>query len=331
VIEAVFEEMEVKKNVFEALDATMKPGAILASNTSTLNLNRIAAFTKRPEDVIGAHFFSPANVMRLLEIIRGRDTKDDVLLTALGLAKRLGKVGVVSGVCDGFIGNRMVDKYLQQSHLLLEEGALPAQIDRALENWGFAMGPFRMSDLAGNDIGWAVRRRRTAGSAGAVFSPLPDRLCEQGRFGQKTGAGWYRYEPGKRTALPDPIVERMIVERSAEAGIARRPIEDREIVDRCVLALVSEGARILEDGTALRASDIDVVYTSGYGFPRHRGGPMFFADTMGLPAVVESMERLARNPHADPEFWRPAPLIRDLVEKGRGFTASDWRTRKGRK
>jgi 3-hydroxyacyl-CoA dehydrogenase len=183
------------------------------------------------------------------------------------------------------------------------------------------MGPFRMSDLAGNDIGWAVRKRRATENPGPGFSPLPDRLCEQGRFGQKTGAGWYRYEPGKRTALPDPIVERMIVERSAEAGIARRPIEDREIVDRCVLALVNEGARILEDGIALRASDIDVVYTLGYGFPRHRGGPMFVADKMGLPAVVESMERLAHNPHADPEFWRPAPLIRDLAEKGRGFTA----------
>ena len=321
VIEAVFEEMEVKKAVFEALDSTMKPGAILASNTSTLDLDRIAAFTKRPAEVVGAHFFSPANVMRLLEIVRGRETADDVIITMIGLAKRLGKVGVVSGVCDGFIGNRMVEQYLRQTYRLLEEGALPAQIDRALEDWGFAMGPFRMSDLAGNDIGWAIRKRRAAEKPGTAYSPLPDRLCEQGRFGQKTGAGWHRYEPGKRAATPDPEVERMIVERSAEAGIERRPIDDREIVDRCVLALVNEGARILEAGIALRASDIDVVYVTGYGFPRHLGGPMFVADRMGLPAVLERMKEIGRNPHADPEFWRPAPLIRKLVEEGRSLNA----------
>jgi len=319
VVEAAFEEMEVKKTVFGALDSTMKPGAILASNTSTLDLDQIASFTRRPADVVGAHFFSPANVMRLLEIVRGRDTADDVIMTMISLAKRLGKVGVVSGVCDGFIGNRMVEQYLRQAYLLLEEGALPAQIDRALEDWGFAMGPFRMSDLAGNDIGWAIRKRRAAEKRGMDYSPLPDRLCEQGRFGQKTGAGWYRYEPGKREAARDPAVERMIVGRSAEAGIARRQIRDEEIVDRCVLALVNEGARILEEGIALRASDIDVIYASGYGFPRHRGGPMFFASQMGLPAVVERMEAVGRNPHADPEFWRPAPSIRKLIEQGRGF------------
>ena len=204
VIEAVFEEMEVKRSVFAALDSTIKRGAILASNTSTLDLDRIASFTDRPADVVGAHFFSPANVMRLLEIVRGRETADEVLVTMFGLAKRLGKVGVMSGVCDGFIGNRMVDQYLRQAHLLLEEGALPAQIDCALEGWGFMMGPFRMSDLAGNDIGWAIRKRRAAEAPGAAQSPLADKLCEQGRFGQKTGAGWYRYEPDKRTAAPDP-------------------------------------------------------------------------------------------------------------------------------
>jgi 3-hydroxyacyl-CoA dehydrogenase len=321
VIEAVFEDIDVKRQVFEALDSLMKPGAILASNTSTLDLDRIASFTKRPGDVVGAHFFSPANVMRLLEIVRGRGTAQDALATMMSLAKRLGKVGVVSGVCDGFIGNRMLEQYLRQAYLLLEEGALPAEIDRALEDWGFAMGPFRMSDLAGNDIGWAIRKRRASEKTGANHSPLPDRLCEQGRFGQKTGAGWYRYEPGKRTATPDLEVERMIVERSAEAGIARRRIDDDEIVERCWLALVNEGARILEEGVALRASDIDVVYTSGYGFPRHRGGPMFAADRMGLPAVHERMQQLQRNPRADPDFWRPAPLIGRLAAESKGFNA----------
>jgi len=317
VIEAVFEDMGVKETVFRQLDATMKPGAILASNTSTLDLDRIAGFTNRPQDVIGLHFFSPANVMKLLEIVRGRATGKDVLATALALSKKLKKTGVVSGVCDGFIGNRMVEQYIRQAGFLLDEGALPQQVDQAIENFGFAMGPFRMGDLAGNDIGWYIRKRRYVEMPEVAYSKTADLLCEQGRFGQKTGAGWYDYQAGDRTAHPSQSVNDMIIQHSRDLGIQRRDISDEEIVERLVYALVNEGARILDEGIALRASDIDMVYLSGYGFPLYRGGPMFYADTVGLPKVLAAIEQYARGYHG--EAWTPAALLQRLAAEGKGF------------
>ncbi|QOY92453.1 enoyl-CoA hydratase/isomerase family protein [Massilia sp. UMI-21] len=317
VIEAVFEDMGVKESVFRQLDEVMKPGAILASNTSTLDLDRIAAFTGRPQDVIGLHFFSPANVMKLLEIVRGKATGKDVLATALALSKKIKKLGVVSGVCDGFIGNRMLEQYLRQAFFLLEEGALPEQVDGAIERFGFAMGPFRMSDLAGNDIGWYIRKRRAVESPHIAYSKTADLLCEQGRFGQKTGAGWYDYQAGERKAHPSQQVADMIIRHSQDIGLARRTIDDAEIVDRLVYALVNEGAKILEEGVALRASDIDMVYLSGYGFPLHRGGPMFYADSVGLPKVLETIRGYARGRHG--EAWTPAPLLERLAAEGKGF------------
>ena len=319
VIEAVFEDMDVKKAVFEKLDAVMKPGAILASNTSTLDVDRIASFTKRPQDVIGTHFFSPANVMRLLEVVRGKETAKDVLATTMDLAKKIKKVGVVSGVCDGFIGNRMVEQYGRQAGFLVEEGATPQQVDGALERFGMAMGIFRMSDLAGLDVGWYIRKRRYIEKPGMRYATWLDKVCEQGRFGQKTGAGIYRYEAGSREAIPDASVQQLVEDHSRSLGLSRREVSDEEIVQRCIFALVNEGARILEEGIALRASDIDMVYLTGYGFPLYRGGPMFYADTVGLPNVVAAMERFAQNPHADPEFWKPAPLLARLAAEGKTF------------
>ncbi|MEO7744475.1 MAG: 3-hydroxyacyl-CoA dehydrogenase NAD-binding domain-containing protein [Usitatibacter sp.] len=318
-IEAVFEEMAVKEAVFRKLDEVMKPGAILATNTSTLDVNRIAAATSRPGDVVGLHFFSPANVMRLLEVVRGERTAKDVLATVMQLARTIGKVAVVSGVCDGFIGNRMVEQYLRQAMFLLDEGATPAQVDRALEEFGMAMGPFRMSDLAGNDIGWAIRKRRYLEKPHMAYSRIADRLCELGRFGQKTGAGWYRYEPGARDALPDPAVDAMIVAYRKEKGIAPRQVSEEEIVDRCVYALTNEGARILEEGIAARASDIDMVYLTGYGFPRHRGGPMLHADLDGLATVSKKLEGFSQAGSGDAAFWKPAPLLAKLAGDGRTF------------
>jgi 3-hydroxyacyl-CoA dehydrogenase len=318
-IEAVFEDLEVKGAVFRQLDEVMKKGAILASNTSTLDLNRIAVFTRRPADVIGTHFFSPANVMKLLEIVRGRETGKDVLATVLGLAKKLGKTGVVSGVCDGFIGNRMLARYVEQALLLIEEGALPPQVDAALEKFGMAMGPFRVSDLAGGDVSWLIRKRRYAEQPTLRRQVIADRLCEMGRFGQKTSAGWYRYEAGRRDPVRDPVVEELIVSASREMGVTRRTIADDEIVERCILALVNEGAKILEEGIAQRASDIDVVYLTGYGFPPWRGGPMHYADSLGLYNVVRAMRRLSKNPHGDPAAWEPAPLLAKLAAEGTSF------------
>ncbi|RQH09163.1 3-hydroxyacyl-CoA dehydrogenase NAD-binding domain-containing protein [Paraburkholderia dinghuensis] len=318
VIEAVFEEINVKRDVFKRLDEVAKAGAILASNTSALDLNEIASFTKRPKDVIGLHFFSPANVMKLLEIVRGKQTAPDVLATCMSLARRIRKTAVVAGVCDGFIGNRMLARYGAAANLLLMQGALPQQIDGALQRFGMAMGPFRVGDLAGLDIGWAGRKRRAAENAGALPRVPGDAICEAGRFGQKTGAGWYRYEAGKRDAIPDPVVETIIEQFRRDAGITPRKISDEEIVERCMYALVNEGARILEDGIAARASDIDVVYLSGYGFPRHRGGPMLYADTVGLANVVRALKRFAAEPGAD-AWWQPAPLLVKLAEEGRTF------------
>jgi 3-hydroxyacyl-CoA dehydrogenase len=318
VIEAVFENMDVKEQVFRQLDEVCKPRAILASNTSYLNIDRIATFTKRPGDVLGLHFFSPANVMRLLEIVRGAKTAPDVLATCVELAKKIRKVAVVAGVCDGFIGNRMVARYGAAAQGLINAGALPQQVDGALQKFGLAMGPFRMGDLAGLDIGWATRKRRAA-EAGVTMKPIvADKLCEAGRFGQKTGAGWYRYAAGKRDPIADPVTEQMIAEYRAASGITARQIGDEEIVERCIYALVNEGARILEEGIAARASDIDLVYLNGYGFPAHRGGPVLYADIVGLPNVVRSLRRFAAEPGADPS-WQPAPLLLKLAEEGKTF------------
>ncbi|MBC8637203.1 enoyl-CoA hydratase/isomerase family protein [Caballeronia sp. EK] len=317
IIEAVFEELGVKEQVFRQLDEIAKPGAILASNTSTLDLNRIAAFTKRPGDVIGMHFFSPANVMKLLEVVRGEKTDKDVLATVMQLAKKIKKTAVVSGVCDGFIGNRMIEQYIRQALFMLEEGALPAQIDRAIEKFGFAMGPFRMSDLAGNDIGWAIRKRRYREQPDLHYSRVADRLCETGRFGQKTGAGWYDYQPGRRDAAPSKLVNDMIVAYSNERGVGRRKIGDEEIVERLVLALVNEGAKILAEGIASKASDIDMVYLTGYGFPLWRGGPMLYADTIGLYNVERAMRKYAKQ--ANGEAWQPAALVTRLAQSNGRF------------
>ncbi|NVD72467.1 enoyl-CoA hydratase/isomerase family protein [Duganella sp. BJB1802] len=319
VIEAVFEDMGVKETVFRKLDEVMKPGAILASNTSTLDLNQIAGFTKRPQDVIGTHFFSPANVMKLLEIVRGAQTGKDVLATALALSKKLKKTGVVSGVCDGFIGNRMIEQYSRQAGFLLEEGALPEQVDKAVEKFGFAMGPFRMGDLAGNDIGWAIRKRRYVEKPEISYSKTADLLCEMGRYGQKTGAGWYDYKAGDRKAYPNEQVNAMIVQHSADIGVARRKISDQEIVERLVYSMVNEAAHILEEGIALRASDIDMVYLTGYGFPLFRGGPMFYADTVGLPNVLAAINKYAKGHQGS--AWKPAPLLVKLAEEGKGFNS----------
>lgn len=318
VIEAVFESMDVKEKVFRQLDAVCKPGAILASNTSYLNVDQIAAFTKRPADVLGLHFFSPANVMRLLEIVRGAKTAPDVLATALALGKRIKKVAVVSGVCDGFIGNRMLARYGAAANQLIVEGASPKQVDKALEAFGFAMGPFRVGDLAGLDIGWATRKRKAAESGVPHAPTVADKLCELGRFGQKTGSGWYRYEAGLREPQADPLVDKLIADYRAEKGVAPRSFSDADIVERCVFSLVNEGARILADGIALRASDIDLVYLNGYGFPAHRGGPMRHADEVGLSNVLRTLGRVALEPGADPS-WRPAPLLTELVDAGKTF------------
>jgi 3-hydroxyacyl-CoA dehydrogenase len=321
VIEAVFESMDVKQAVFEKLDQVVQPGAILASNTSALNLDQIAAFTRRPQDVIGLHFFSPANVMRLLEIVRGAKTAKDVLATAMQLAKKMGKVAVISGVCDGFIGNRMIARYGAAAHDLIMAGALPEQVDKALQDFGMAMGPFRMSDLAGLDIGWAARKRRKAEFPDRDLSNVADDLCEQGRFGQKTGAGFYRYAPGSRDPIADPEVTAIIEKYRKQKAITPRKVSSREIVERCIYALVNEGARIVEDGIAQRSSDIDIVYLNGYGFPVWRGGPMFYADQVGLSEVARAVRQFAAAPGADREFWTPAPLLARLAEQGKTFSA----------
>ena len=317
IIEAVFEEYAVKEAVFTQLDAIAKPGAILASNTSTLNLDRIAAFTKRPQDVVGMHFFSPANVMKLLEVVRGKQTAKNVLATVMAVSKKIGKTAVVSGVCDGFIGNRMIEQYGRQAGFLLDEGALPQQVDRAVEKIGFAMGPFRMGDLAGNDIGWAIRKRRAVEQPDLKYSRTADLVCELGRFGQKTGAGWYDYKAGDRTAYPSQVVNDMVVQYSKDIGITRRTISDEEIVERLIYALVNEGAQILDEGIAAKASDIDIVYLYGYGFPFWLGGPMFYADNVGLYNVLAAMRRYAKG--YEGHAWEPAPLLVKLAESGRSF------------
>jgi 3-hydroxyacyl-CoA dehydrogenase len=317
VIEAVFEEMDVKKDVFRRLDAIAKHGAILATNTSRLDVDEIAAMTRRPQDVLGMHFFSPANVMRLLEVVRAEKTAPDVLATAMQAGRRLGKIPVLARVCEGFIGNRMLSPYLREANFLLEEGATPQQVDRALQEFGLAMGPFAVCDLAGLDIGWEARKRLApARPKGVRYSCIPDRICEMGRFGQKTGRGYYRYEPGSRTPIPDPEIEALIVDCASEARIVRRQIGNEEIVDRTMLALVNEGARILEEGIAQRASDIDVIYVYGYGFPAWRGGPMFWADTRGLDKVLARIREFEK---MNPDHWKPAPILERLGREGGRF------------
>jgi 3-hydroxyacyl-CoA dehydrogenase len=315
-IEAVFEDMAVKRRVFEALDAVAAPGAILASNTSTLDLNEIAGVTKRPESVVGLHFFSPANVMRLLEVVRGSRTSAGTLASALAFAKTIGKTAVVAGVCDGFIGNRMFEEYLRQAYFLVEEGALPQQVDQALQAWGMAMGPFRTMDLAGQDIGWNIRARRARTQPDRPYSQFLDRIYELGRLGQKTGAGVYRYPDG-RTPEIDPQIDELARAESARVGVTRRRIEDGEIIGRCIGALVNEGARILEERVAYRPVDIDVVYLDGYGFPGERGGPMYYADRWGLRDVLATLEKYSKGRHG--WAFEPAPLLRELVARGATF------------
>ncbi len=318
VVEAVFEDMAVKRQVFEQLDAVCKPGAILASNTSSLDLNAIAACTKRPQDVVGLHFFSPANVMRLLEVVRGEKTSHAVLASAMAIGKRLRKVAVVVGVCDGFVGNRMVFQYGREAEFLLEEGATPQQVDGALRDFGMAMGPFAMRDLSGLDIGQAIRKRqRVTLPPHLDFPTVSDKLCAAGMLGQKTGAGYYRYEPGNRTPQENPELVPMLEAASREKGIERQTLDGQYIVERCIFALVNEGAKILEEGIAQRSSDIDVIYLNGYGFPAFRGGPMYYADSVGLDKVLARVKEL----HARcGDWWKPAPLLEKLAAEGRTFT-----------
>ncbi len=311
VIEAVFENMAIKKEVFGKLDQVCRPGAVLATNTSTLDVDAIAAVTARPQDVIGLHFFSPAHVMRLLEIVRGEHTADDVIATALALARRLRKVGVVVGNCFGFVGNRMLYSYGRENQLLLLEGAAPEAIDRALTDYGMAMGPNAVGDLAGLDVGYKIRQERTDLPDDPRFYAVADRLAELGRFGQKTGAGMYRYEPGSRTPLPDPEVQQLIRDEAKRLGVEQRTIDDTEIVERCIAALITEGTRILEDGIAARSSDIDVIWINGYGFPRHRGGPMHFADTIGTDTVFNKVCEF-RDRFGD-RYWEPPGLLEKLA------------------
>lgn len=320
VIEAVIENMAVKKQVFAQLDAACRDGAILATNTSTLDVDAIAGATSRPQDVIGLHFFSPAHVMRLLEIVRGRATAYDVIATALDFARRLRKIGVVVGNCFGFVGNRMLYSYGRENQLMLLEGAAPERIDRVLTDWGMAMGPNAVGDLAGIDVGYRIRRERTDLPDDPRFYRVADLLAEKGRYGQKTGAGIYRYESGARTPVPDPEVREMIRAEAGRLGVPQREIGDREIVERCVYGLITEGARILEEGIAQRASDIDVVWINGYGFPRHRGGPMFHADEVGPDRVLETVRRFREQ--FGPMYWEPPALLIEMAESGKGFTSS---------
>ena len=317
IIEAVFEDIDVKQAVFEKLDAIARPGAILASNTSTLDVDRIAAFTRRPDHVVGLHFFSPANIMKLLEVVRGAQTAPDVLATVLGFARRINKIGVVAGVCDGFIGNRIFEEYLRQSYFMLEEGALPHEIDDAMEAWGWAMGPLRVMDLAGQDIGWNIRKRRAVEQPDRPYSAIPDLICEQGRFGQKTGAGFYLYPQGSRRGVPDPTIEALVVAQSDKLGIVRRPITAEEIVARCHAAMVNEAARILAEGIAYRPADIDVVYLNGYGFPATRGGPLFYADRIGLSEMLGRIATYRKGYQG--WAWEPAPLLAELARNGQDF------------
>jgi 3-hydroxyacyl-CoA dehydrogenase len=309
VIEAVFENLDLKKEVFQKLDGIVKDGAILSTNTSALDVNAIAAVTKRPEFVLGTHFFSPANIMKLCEVVRANKTSREVLATIMDVAKHIGKVAVVSGVCHGFIGNRMLFQRGIQSQKMIFEGPMPWDVDRVIYDFGMPMGPFAMSDLAGLDIGWDPKT-----SKGAT---LRDRLCEMGRRGQKTGAGYYTYDPGTRASSPEPKVEELILEFSQKKHITRRKFSVEEILQRAIYPMINEGAKILEEGISSRSSDIDVVWVNGYGWPTYRGGPMYYADSIGLPNVLATLKRFQQQDSDD--FWKPASLIEKLVAEGKGF------------
>ena len=327
VVEAVYENLDLKKQIFEKLDGAMKPGAVLASNTSALDLDQMAAMTQRPGDVIGMHFFSPANIMRQLEVVRGAETGKETLATVMALGKTIGKIPVLSANAPGFIGNRMLGGYTSQAGEIILHGALPEQVDRVIRDFGFNMGPFAMNDLVGLDLGW--RARKMAGVADAdkpLTAVVPDKLCELGRYGQKTNAGYYSYPEGSRRGEPDPDVARIIEETSAELGIARREVGDAEVLKRCLYPLINIGAQLLDDGVALRASDMDVVYVYGYGFPKYRGGPMYYADQVGLENVYRDILALHQE-YGD--AWRPAPLLRRLADEGGSFRAWDARASGG--
>ncbi len=320
ITEAVFEGMELKKQVFAELDRIAKPGAVLASNTSTLNIDEIASSTSRPEFVIGHHYFSPANVMRLLEIVRGQATSKEVIATSMSLAKRLKKVGALVGNCYGFVGNRMLHQYGREAQFLVEEGAAPQDVDGALYKFGMAMGPLAVGDLAGLDVGWRIRKEHAhLRKPGVRYPVVADRLCEMGRYGQKTGAGWYKYDENRKP-IPDPEVEKLIEQVAAEQGIKRRAVTEDEIIERTQFALINEGAKILEEGIALRAVDIDIIYINGYGYPAWRGGPMWYADTVGLKKVYDRVRQFHEE-HG--ELWEPAPLLKRLAEEGRTFADFD--------
>ncbi len=322
VVEAVFEDIDLKKATFAELGRVTRPDAILASTSSTLDIDELARASGRPSQVIGHHYFSPANVMKLLEIVRGNSTGREVVATSLKLARRLSQVGVVVGSCFGFVANRMLAYYMREAYLLLEEGATVPQIDRVLTDFGLPVGPFGMQDIAGIDVGARIRQHLKAIGKARAEGPqsvVPDQLFEMGRYGQKTGAGWYKYDaPGSRTRIPDPLIEELASKAAANRGITRRPVDDDEIVARITTALANEGARVLEEGYALRAGDIDVIYVYGFGFPRHRGGPMFYADTVGLPTVLARVKEYRARLG---DYWQPAPLLERLVAEGRGFYA----------
>ncbi len=317
VIEAVFEDMGLKQDIFRQLDALARPGAILATNTSGLDVDEIAAVTQRPQDVVGAHFFSPAHVMKLLEVVRAAQTAPDVIATLMDLGRRMGKIAVLARIYPGFIGNALFRNYTREAHFLVEDGALPHEVDAALKKFGYAMGIFAVHDMAGNDVGYQTRKAQMATRpTDRRWNDLILKLCDQGRLGQKSGKGWYRYEKGDRTPHRDPELETFIAEESARMGITRQPMDEVEILKRCLYGMVNEGARLLEQGIAQRPSDIDITYLTGYGFPAHQGGPMALADRIGLEAVLADIRRL----HARYGYWwQPAPLLERLVREGRRF------------
>ncbi|MBT7369762.1 MAG: 3-hydroxyacyl-CoA dehydrogenase, partial [Gammaproteobacteria bacterium] len=319
IIEAVYENLELKKEIFSRLDGIVKEGTILATNTSGLDVDAIAAVTSRPDQVCGLHFFSPANVMPLLEVVRGKESSPVVLGTAMALGKRLGKVSVMAGNCPGFIGNRMIGGYSRQASMMILEGASPAQIDKVIYDFGLAMGPFAMADMVGLDLGW--RARKMMGGSNEATARIPDELCELGRYGQKNGKGYYRYEEGDRTPLSDPEANEVIARVAGELGFSRQDFSDDEILKRCIYPLVNIGAKLLEEGYALRAGDIDTVYVNGYGFPTYVGGPMWFADTQGLDSVLADIERFFEETGDD--VWRPSELLKRLVSEGRNFASVD--------
>lgn len=317
VIEAVFEDLPLKQSIFQQLDALCRPGAILATNTSGLDVDAIAAVTRRPQDVVGAHFFSPAHVMKLLEVVRGAQTSSDVIATLMALGRRMGKIAVLARIYPGFIGNALFRNYTREAHFLVEDGALPHEVDAALKKFGYAMGIFAVHDMAGNDVGYQTRKAQMATRpTDRRWNDLILKLCDLGRLGQKSGKGWYRYEPGDRTPHRDPELEAFIVAESARMGIVRQPVSEEDIIKRCLYGMINEGARLLEQGIALRPGDIDITYLTGYGFPAHHGGPMYLADRIGLPAVLADIRQLHDRYGY---WWQPAPLLERLARDGRRF------------